>query len=559
MAIYNKVLPIILLIIVICVLSLNHIYFALNDLRPSIEHDLEYSEFSTDIHYFLLAKYYNEPLKYSHHILEVKNNQITLLEKYIGLFLFIFAKNFFYFRLSLLAPLILFLLSLYLLGTALINRWAGILLVALLFSLPGVISHSRSCWPQLYATSFIFLSIVFLIKSQNFTQRKYTLLFAVSLGISTSIHYSAILYTIIIYAWLSLTIFKLKKETIYVSIIMLSIIALVIIFPLYLIALKIFSLLAVLILLRHKKTITNFTLSFLTLFLVSPLYSYLRFIVQIKNTTPQLIIGSPETFIDYINIIMSHLLLKSCFLDSFYFYFILSLFTLALFNLAYLKQKKTIYFPGQKHIESLFLILIFQSSLTIFWGKSDHANILSFSLACALIVSFFSRINKYKLISYCLVLIITSHLILSNCLAGYIYGLNYTAEALVVDNSNWARKDVKKFLKENQTDQLLKIGLLEPCFAFYFYNYYPLDKLTLSLLSGKQPLKIIYIKNEEQLNNVLKNKIVDFLIFEEHHRQNLDQEKIKNTLLKSDYSAYKKFSCQNKSKTIYLLKSNNLS
>ncbi|MBU1864559.1 MAG: glycosyltransferase family 39 protein [Candidatus Omnitrophica bacterium] len=113
-----------------------------------------------------------------------------------SVFYYLFGKSLFSAKLSLMPYLFILLLSTYLIGRKLFSDFVGLLAMFLLYMYPLIFESFRQFQLDSPLTAMVALSILFLIKCNDFKSRKYSLWLGISLGWGMLIKGQAILYII---------------------------------------------------------------------------------------------------------------------------------------------------------------------------------------------------------------------------------------------------------------------------------------------------------------------------------------------------------------------------
>lgn len=126
-----------------------------------------------------------------------------------SIFYFSLGKSLFSARLSLLPYLFVLFYSTYSIGKLIFSRFIGLLAVLVLFMNPLIFTSSRQYQLDFPLTAMVALSILLLIRTDNFRNRKYSFFFGLSLGWSMLIKGQTMIFMI----WpLILTLFKILPK-----------------------------------------------------------------------------------------------------------------------------------------------------------------------------------------------------------------------------------------------------------------------------------------------------------------------------------------------------------
>lgn len=171
-------------LIVLLIISFNHYKFAKYDNRNNIDIDSEiYVSSSVDYFY----TFYGKEISIS----------VPLYNKVIGSLLYFFGKNYFVLKMSYLLFLLFFLISLYCIVFKVFRCLEMSLVVVLMhLVIPGFISYSRMCWPQLYSSSFVLFSVCMFLcfLDENKKNIYFLILFFAFSCLACFIHYSSFIY-----------------------------------------------------------------------------------------------------------------------------------------------------------------------------------------------------------------------------------------------------------------------------------------------------------------------------------------------------------------------------
>jgi 4-amino-4-deoxy-L-arabinose transferase-like glycosyltransferase len=74
------------------------------------------------------------------------------------------------------------------------NRTAGLLTAAFTSLIPGLVELSRALWQEIPLFGLIFISMYFLLKSEGFSRRRYTILAFITLGYAIFVKWMAVVY-----------------------------------------------------------------------------------------------------------------------------------------------------------------------------------------------------------------------------------------------------------------------------------------------------------------------------------------------------------------------------
>lgn len=170
--------------VILLIVSFSHYEFAKNDKRNNIDiHDDIYVNASVDYFYYLKG--------------QELNVEVLTYHKIIGAAFYVFGKSYFVLRMTYLFFLLLFLVSLYFVVYLLFASFKlSLVAVVLHLTIPGVVSFSRICWPQLYCSFFILMCILFLFLFMEKPKYRpfYMLMFAFSAFFAVFTHYSSVIY-----------------------------------------------------------------------------------------------------------------------------------------------------------------------------------------------------------------------------------------------------------------------------------------------------------------------------------------------------------------------------
>ena len=105
--------------------------------------------------------------------------------------------------------LVIGIIGIYGIGKYLFDKNTGLFSALIFTSLPGVLLYSKLGFKEFQLMCFLALTIYFLLESKNFTNRKFSLLFAVSLGLMMMIKYEGLIFLI---APLSIVFIKVVSD-----------------------------------------------------------------------------------------------------------------------------------------------------------------------------------------------------------------------------------------------------------------------------------------------------------------------------------------------------------
>lgn len=519
--------------IFICLLfivSLQHLNFSKNDSRTCIHDESMYTAACVD-HYYSYQELFS--LKNFSLTKFVTSFDCALTEPYIGLFFYLFGKNFVSYRMAFLPLFLFFLITVYLLAKTLKNHNAALFSILLILSSPLMISASRRVSPTIYVTSLLFLCLYFFIKSNNFTLTRYSILFGLSLGLSTKAHYSGTLYAIL---GLFFIVIVSQKNRLLLTVYGILGFFCSIRYPDIRIFLPAAIVLFTVLACVKRKSIFN-TLNAVSCTLC------------ISNNPSQLF-DLPATLTsitkDYMQLLVRNL--SYWFSDFFQHSLFFALFFYSLYFLHTHKKE----FSAYKNLIILAVLFTVPTFGAITANAEMHAYIPTFSMMCILIACATDNI-KYKSVKYLLYFILLFYIFLFNNPTNTKHpGYNLYHETVSINKSEGHIKKtfLRNFFTKNHQDKNIVIGLFSGHDFWTALRPY-VSSLCLRILSP-YPIDIIFIEDIAFDQKLLST--VDFFFFEKKLNDNSRSRiKLKQLLLADANLKTEKIICFD-NKKLYIFK-----
>lgn len=197
-----------ILTLISLIFILSNLYWIINDSRPLSAEDMNLVE---NADYFLISS--REGKKLIHSIFERSYPPVVPVLVYYSYLLFGFNDNSPLFVNLIFIPVLI--ISLYLLGKEAYSKKVGLVSVFIVLSFSPIIILSRIMYEQFVLISLFSFNLYFFLRTRNFKNRKYTILYAISFALCLLTRYTIFPFLIVplIYFFLSYIFLTTKKWT----------------------------------------------------------------------------------------------------------------------------------------------------------------------------------------------------------------------------------------------------------------------------------------------------------------------------------------------------------
>ena len=194
------------LLLLIVFIVIQHICFFLLNEIPVIDHEYYHTgHVAVESYYELKEQKWN---KWIYGMFGYTNTrQPQMIGRLMGFTCYVFGLNRFVMRQINLIFYILLILSSYHLGKKLFNRKTGFWGAFVVASMPLIISHSRMGDLHFFATTLFIISLLTLVRSNRFTEMRFSVLFGILFGLTLHTHETILLHSVILFTFLFLDIF----------------------------------------------------------------------------------------------------------------------------------------------------------------------------------------------------------------------------------------------------------------------------------------------------------------------------------------------------------------
>jgi len=225
MKINPKKISIVALCLLLLTVTIVHCYFFTVDKRPAIDHDGIYFITVPPMYNYLEENGLNAKFLLIHHSSWVSSYSSSpqLASMITATIFFFFGKSFFIFKLINLIYFYILIIATYFIANDIIDHRAGILSSFVVATMPMIIDYSRKNHVFFSSASIAILAILFFIKSDNFSNRKYSFFWGITVGFMMLFHYVGLLYLVIfivIYFLGSKIISRVKSINLTISILL---------------------------------------------------------------------------------------------------------------------------------------------------------------------------------------------------------------------------------------------------------------------------------------------------------------------------------------------------